>query len=987
GVELDWAAIVGPVPAGAVGLPTYPFQRQRYWSPAASRQALTLPAHEDGHPLLGRTLSSPALTGTVFETVLHPETHPLLTEHRIYDQIVVPGAHHLVMLAAAAETRAASPALTDVVFPQPMLLGERQARVVQVVLGESDGQEPPVHLVSRDADEQTWTTHATGALRVDAGDPDRHETPAAIQERCVPDPDHVDWFYETGWRNGLELESGFRWQSRIWRRDGEALCQMRAAEDTDRQERYALHPGLIDASFQIVGAALPAIDRQFTVYVPLGLDRFRLYGATGGRIWGHARLRPGTDAADETLTADVWLIDDDGRVVAECQGLRLKRAERSALLRAGQSRTPGLLHEVVWQPQPLPAPVAEAPDGRWLLCADRTGLGAALADQLRARGHEVVVAHPGPSLARLDDRTWQLDPAEPTQVAELLAAVAAGADVPFRGAVLLWGLTAAGPEPDLPDLDAAQTLLLRGALHLVRGLAGLEGVATPKLHLVTRGACAPGPQASVAVAQTPLWGLGNVVELEHPELWGGQVDLDPEAGDPDAATTLADELLAPPAGERVAVRGGRRTVARLVPRQAPPATGAGVTVDADGTYLITGGLGALGLTVARWLVGRGARHLVLLGRREPTGEAAAVLDDLRRSGAEVTAAPADVARADDLERLIAEIPGSRPLRGVVHAAGVLHDGVLLQQPWPDFARVLAPKVAGGWNLHRLTRDLPLDFFVLFSSAASLLGSTGQANYAAANAFLDGLAHHRRAQGLPAVSVNWGPWTEAGMAARAGQSEGRWAAQGIGGITPEQGVDALDQILRIDPAQIGVLPVTWSVYLRRYAPGEEPTLLRELARNLRTGEQQAAPSAEGPGLAERLRAAPPQARRELLLDHVRGQVLAVLGLPATHHLEPLQKLFEIGLDSLMAIELKNVLQSQLGQPLPSTVVFEYPTVESLTDYLAQDVLALDTSVAEEPEPEAPPTRTDTAERLRDLSEDDLEDLLAQKLASLAQRRRK
>ncbi|SCL23249.1 Acyl transferase domain-containing protein [Micromonospora pallida] len=984
GVDLDWKAITDGIPTRTVDLPTYPFQRQRYWSSAAPRRPRTI---EEGHPLLGRNLSSPALTGTVYETVLNPLSHPLLTEHRIYDQIVVPGAHHLVMLAAAVEGRNDAPALTDVVFPQPMLLGAEEDRFVQVVLGASADQGGPVQLVSRSADEQTWTTHATGILseapQAGAASP---ETPATIRERCAPDPDYVDWFYDTGWRDGLELESGFRWQSRIWRRDGEALCQMRAVRDADRHERYALHPGLVDASFQIVGATLPTAGREFTVYVPLGVDRFRLHRTVEGQLWGHARLRPGSDPTDETLTADVRLIDDEGRLVAESYGLHLKRAERSALLRAGQSRTPGLFHELVWQPQPLPVPAADAP-GRWLVCADRPGAGSALAELLRGCGQEVVLAHPGPSTEALDDGTWQLDPSDPTRLTALLGTVTADRAVPFRGAVLLCGPGTGGAEPDLSDLTADQASTLRTALYLLRGLAALEGGGTPpKLHLVTRGACATSAASPVTVAQTPLWGLGNVIELEHPELWGGQVDLDPTATDVDAATALTGELLAPPTGDRVAVRGAERLVARLVPQPVAPASEPAVTVDADGTYLVTGGLGALGLTVARWLVARGAGHLVLVGRREPTGEAVAALDALRAAGVEVTVASADVARPDDVARLVAAVPADRPLRGVVHAAGVLADGVLLQQPWADFARVLAPKVDGGWNLHRATRDLPLDFFVLFSSAASLLGSTGQANYAAANAFLDGLAHHRRSQGLPAVSVNWGPWTEAGMAARAGQAEGRWAAQGIGGITPEQGTDALDQILRTDPAQVGVLPVTWSTYLRRFAPDDTPALLRELARTTR-GPEQRTTTPPADRLPDRLAVAPPQDRLDLLRRHVRDQVVAVLGLPATYHLEPRQKLFEIGLDSLMAIELKNTLQGQLGRTLPSTVVFEYPTVEALTDYLARDVLALDLDVPEEPAPESSPRSSETVERLKDLSEDALEDLLAKKLASLAQRRRK
>jgi acyl carrier protein len=377
---------------------------------------------------------------------------------------------------------------------------------------------------------------------------------------------------------------------------------------------------------------------------------------------------------------------------------------------------------------------------------------------------------------------------------------------------------------------------------------------------------------------------------------------------------------------------------------------------------------------------------VLVGRRAPTAEVAARLDALRGQGAQIETAQADVASAGDVARLIQAVPATRPLRGVVHAAGVLDDGVLMRQPWESFARVLGPKVCGGWNLHQQTRHLPLDFFVLFSSAASLLGSAGQAAYAAGNAFLDGLAHHRRSRGLPAVSINWGPWTEAGMAASAAPRDGRWEAQGIGGITPDEGIEALEQILCDQPTQVGVLPVTWSRYLRRFPLGEEPALLRELGQTMRAGEPGGAGTIPRVRLREQLDATPPQARMDVVRGYVRDQVVKVLGLDPTSHVDPARSFFEFGLDSLMAVQLKNTLQSQLGRPLPSTLIFEYPTIEGLTTYLAQKVLGIGPAEQEEPEP-SPGGQRGAPERLRDLSEEDLTDLLTKKLASLAERRRK
>ncbi len=246
----------------------------------------------------------------------------------------------------------------------------------------------------------------------------------------------------------------------------------------------------------------------------------------------------------------------------------------------------------------------------------------------------------------------------------------------------------------------------------------------------------------------------------------------------------------------------------------------------DASYLITGGLGGLGLEVARWLVEHGARHLILIGRREPSDAAARAVAGLREAGAEVVVAPADVASEADLAAVLARAP--RPVRGVVHAAGVLDDGVLMQQTWARFEAVLAPKVQGAWNLHRLTRDQPLDFFVLFSSSAALLGSPGQGSYTAGNAFLDALAHHRRALGLPALSIDWGPWSGVGMAAALDEQRRRWAALGVSEIAPPQGLELLQHALTQDLTQVAALPVDWVRFLRTFPAGAAPKLLADLA---------------------------------------------------------------------------------------------------------------------------------------------------------------
>jgi polyketide synthase 12/epothilone polyketide synthase D len=362
-----------------------------------------------------------------------------------------------------------------------------------------------------------------------------------------------------------------------------------------------------------------------------------------------------------------------------------------------------------------------------------------------------------------------------------------------------------------------------------------------------------------------------------------------------------------------------------------------VTCQGDRTYLVTGGYGALGLHVARWMIERGARHVALVGRRGPAVPAAQAIEDLRRQ-ADVRVFSADIAEAGDADRLFKELAAAMPpLAGIVHAAGTLDDGAVLQQRWERFGPVFAPKVAGAWNLDRLTRTLPLDFFVLFSSMTSLLGNRGQANYAAANAFLDALAHDRRSRGLPAVTINWGPWAESGMAASVESGKvSAWESLGVGLLTESRGMALLEQAIVSGEAQLAAIPIDWRTFMRSFAAGAEPPLLSEFAITRGPARRKTAP-ADRPGAAALQKAldeARPADRARVVQEYVTQQARAVLGLDASFTFQPHQGLRDVGLDSLMAVELRNRLQRGSGLSLPATLAFDFPTIEALTSRLLE-----------------------------------------------------
>jgi len=605
---------------------------------------------------------------------------------------------------------------------------------------------------------------------------------------------------------------------------------------------------------------------------------------------------------------------------------------------------PGDVKDPVWQQQAIfiaSAPAAaeaaatrSRPASRWLLLPDDGGVAERLAQVLRARGDQV---DPLPMQARSQ--------------AEM--------------AVALDTLLKAGPAPAgvlaLPALDlasddtlgaeafmAAQQSVLMPCLALAQALA-VSSMPLP-LWLVTCGA-QPAADDAAHPAQATLWGLGHVVAVEHPQLDCRRLDLDPEADGPQNVTALLAEIDAPGREDQIAWRSLATTPQRRVRRLHPAArqrnSRRALPLRPERTYLVTGGLRGLGLRVARWLVERGARHLVLMGRHGAGAAAQAEIAALQRRGASVTVLQGDVADEAEVAGLMARLRDSAaPLAGIVHAAGALADAVLTRQDWSHFETVMAAKVRGSWNLHRLAEEL--DFLVFFSSGASVGGSAGQANHAAANAFEDALAWHRNARGQPTLSINWGPWAEIGAAAD------RRLAQpgGLRPISPSDGIAALEHLMGVDdrglfdPAQAAVLATDWSHLRRARETGSEPSLFRDIAfsaaapsapapADAAAAAAAAPPPAAGaePPLGERLANALPNRRRVLLREHVRTLAARVLGLPGADALPPEEPLRQLGLDSLMAVELRNLLGKAVGHTLPATVTFDHPSVSALADHLA------------------------------------------------------
>ncbi|MFB2977494.1 type I polyketide synthase [Microseira sp. BLCC-F43] len=580
------------------------------------------------------------------------------------------------------------------------------------------------------------------------------------------------------------------------------------------------------------------------------------------------------------------------------------------------------LYELEWQPQKH-STLPKQTTGNWLLF---TELGAVAQGLVNKLGEGCVIVSPGLSYQQIDKKHYQLNPTAPEEFKRLLGDITSQ-NSQLQGIVHLWSVPTTNSQLETAIENSCASLL-----HLVQALVQTKQQQISPLWVVTQGAMSVGTEReAVQVQQAPVWGLGRVVALEHPELQCRLLDLEPNTKEEEVVRLLHQELISNEDENQIAYRQGERRVARLVRRQQQTTTEQKpeITIVPEGSYLITGGLGALGLKLAKWLADKGAKHLVLTGRRQPSETTQQAITQLEEAGVEVSVLLGDVSVKQDAASILAKIKASLPpLRGAIHAAGVLDDGVLQQMSWERFTKVMAPKVQGGWNLHQLTQELPLDFFVCFSSASSLLGSSGQGNYAAANAFLDGLAHHRRALGLPGLSVNWGAWGEGGMAARlADQFQSRIRSLGMSSIPPEQGLQVLDRLLGESATLVGVFPANWSQFVKQLPPGMKMPVLSAFI-----GSQSVAKATQNNEFLAQLKAAKASDRLQLMTNYLQGIVGKLLGFPESEMLDPQLGFFDIGMDSLLALELRNLLQSSLGCSVSSTVLFEYTNIESLAKHL-------------------------------------------------------
>ena len=959
-----WGPLLPPGDARTVKLPHYPWQREKFWLDAplnrpmaASGAVQTL--HE-AHPLLNERVDLPNQAGLFWRIVLQRSKFPALFGHRLNGMAFLAGST-MVELALAAGERALSGQdwkLVDVSFLRALALpeDEKQPISLQATLADSGNGGFRFGLFHRLGD--AWQQHVLARVQHNnQGQPNSVASVGEIRARMAVNLSGQE-FYRILEKKNVQIEPSLQGIIQLWRGNGEILAQLAPAFE----EHFTMEPRLLDAGFQLLGLITDGVTGDLCM--PVEAEEIIRGDWTSQPAWVHASLRQ--PASPASLVTDLQWLNEKGDLVLKVVGLHLKPFEQ-----AGQaSDNPAdWLFALRWEAVGENPPAEKLSlAGNWLILADQQGFGDALAARLEQQGAHCTLIQAGVTPASLDTHILQAGD--------------------WKGIINLWSLNI----PQSADLSASgqqesQVLGCGSTLNVIHELMKGKAVHPPQVWLVTQGAQAVQPSDQVQSTQATLWGLGRVISQEAREFFGGLIDLPANAAAETAAETLLSAIAQPGDENQLAWRDELWYTPRLIQYEQAPPTITRPIFRSDAAYVITGGLGGIGLEIARWAIQKGARRLILMGRtplpprstwREQhpprIRQNIQAVSELEALGAGIYYAALDIADTDQLTTYLNtyRAEGWPAIGGVFHAAGVIDDKLLTQLDDASLWTVMRPKVVGGWALHQYFKDQPLDFFVLFSSLGALFGQPGQGNYAAANAFLDALAHERQAQGLPGLSINWGAWSGLGFAATSGGKRvlEKLQIQGLEALNAENGLKALELLMGQNLPQAAVAPINHTRFLTSGLTNER------LWRRFLQEQQQTTPSQAGNAsqtFPDQLRALPADQQRSTLMPYLQTTLAQVLRM-APERIEPHAPFGSLGLELLLAVEFRNRLEASLGLKLSVTIVWNYPTLSDLTSFLLEKlggpVPAEKSAESDTAASKPPPARSsDVAQKVQAMSDQD------------------
>jgi phthiocerol/phenolphthiocerol synthesis type-I polyketide synthase D len=879
-----------------VDLPPAPWQHSRFW--VTDRSAM--PELAAGHPLLGAHIEMPSGGGHVWQSDVGTDVCPWLADHKVFGQAIMPAAG-FAEIALAAGNEALGGTETNIVINQfeveQMLPLDGHTLLTTQLIRNGDSR-IRVEIYSRGSGGE-FTRHATATVeKAPHAVARRYDEPSGASGAPTVSPaDFYALLRQTGQHHG----PAFAALTRITRLpDGSSETEITVPDEVPRHPGYLLHPVVLDAALQSMAAAISdgeIAGSAESSYLPVSFEKIRVYrdmNLQGRRVRCRAYLSNLDGGAGKL--GRILLIDGSGSVAAEVDGIYLRRVERRAVpLPLAQK-----IFDAEWTESPLPESAArttETEPGSWLVLTDPTldAPAKSLADEFVERWRSPV------------RRVRTADLHDESAVLAAFAETAGDPEHPPAGLIVFVGGASTGlDEGVLAARDAVWSITT-----VVRAVVGTWHGRSPRLWLVSGGGLSVRDGDPVSPATSALKGLVRTLAFEHPDMRSTLLDLDVTH---DPITSLTAELHGPGGDDVIARRGEHRFVERLS-HATIDSSRHNPVVRPGSAYVVTGGLGGLGLVVARWLVDRGAGRVVLNGRSEPGEEQRKVLAELE-ARAEIVVVRGDVAAPGVAESLI-DAAGRAELRGIVHGAAVIEDSLVFSMTKENLERVWAPKAAGALRMHHASTGCELDWWLGFSSVASLLGSPGQGAYACASAWLDALVTWRRAAGLPAAAINWGPWSEVGVAQNLVGSV-------LDTITPAEGIEALDALLAADRPVTGVARLRADRALIAFPEMRDIGYFTQVVEELDT-----AGDLGDWGGPDALRDLDPAEAQRAVTERMCARIAAVMGYADRSAVDAGMPLTDLGLDSLMAVRIRNGARADFGVEPPVALILQGASLQDLT----------------------------------------------------------
>ena len=945
-----------------VALPTYVFDRESYWmQPVCSHEDnVKTTANNDYKSLIGQRINTPYFkNGTMYQSNYTRETPFFMQEHIIFDTAIAPAAAHMSMLISIAKDfrQPSSCTISNVEFHAPLTAIQEETRTVQFLIKDTNLDEMKFELVSTEqkSSNESWIKHCQGNIVMSQEANRALEKRVSIEELKGRYAEVTSGFnaYDVMKKFGFNLGDGFTRISKVWKSESEGVCYIEPKKDIPNSQDYVVYAGTIDSIFQsvfFISELSMRMDSRGEEYalktaIPISLGKMTYYYRDAESFWCHLKVN---DSQKSGVVGDIDVYNEKGEIVFEIENIMAKITERDTLLKELNNNGEHMLYNVDWvEDSRKNKHVRLNSNEKMVLFGDDRDIVDRFHDELEGQGIASIRVIQGEQFDEHEDDVFYVDYINKLEMKTLLESLT------YRYANQNFKLIylSTSREVDLNYQNADQLLASveqqsRGLLYLVQSITELNYTQKMDITVITNNVHQIDGSAT-SLYQAPLWGFTEVIRLEHTALWNGIIDTDLLMLK-NNIDEIINEIFYGESKQVVLRDRHKRYIPRLV-RNAKSRTASKedlpIRINGQSTYIITGGTGSIGQIYAEYLIQKGAKHIVFLNRSEASGKLLENIKNWEEKGIKIEVEQVDVGNESDIVEVIQRLKqNDMKIKGVIHAAGIIEDKMIKDQTWGSFENVFNTKVKGTIYLHHALKEESLDFFVMMSSITSVVGNMGQANYAAANYFMNCFAEYRRNLGMPAMSICWGPWEEAGMATSSSAILKNIGDKGIYGISKEIGIKMIDKVFQKDLSMIVVADANWQLFSQKTGVDEVTQFLSNFISNEQSFGQQNNNASVNEEVIATLTRLSKTERYEYLLGLLHTAAARIIGFSDKSQLSIDSSFTEQGVDSLMIFSLRNEIKLLLDLQVDISVFFNYPSLRKLNEYLLSEAMSFEETVA-------------------------------------------